>query len=62
MPVSSVGAFDGYPNMRDGGWFVGAMPVLSVEGKWLGANFTIVPTIKDRIEGAVAVQLKLRVW
>jgi hypothetical protein len=57
-----VGAFDGYPNMRDGGWFIGAMPVLSVEGKRFGANFTVVPTIKDRIDGAVAVQLKLRVW
>jgi hypothetical protein len=57
-----VGAFDGYPNMRDGGWFIGAMPVLSVEGKRFGANFTVVPTIKDRINGAVAVQLKLRVW
>jgi len=57
-----IGAFDGYPNMRNGGWFIGAMPVLSVEGKWFGANFTIIPTIKDRIDGAVAVQIKLRVW
>jgi len=57
-----IGAFDGYPNMRDGGWFIGAMPVLAVEGKWFGANFTFVPTINDRIDGAVAVQLKLRVW
>jgi hypothetical protein len=38
------------------------MPLLSVEGKRFGANFTVVPTIKDRIDGAVAVQLKLRVW
>ena len=57
-----IGAFDGYPNMRNGGWFIGAMPVLAVEGKRFGANFTIVPTIKDRIDGAVAVQIKLRVW
>ena len=57
-----VGAFDGYPNMQNGGWFIGAMPVLSVEGKRFGANFTVFPTIKDRIEGGVAVQIKLRVW
>ena len=57
-----VGAFDGYPNMRNGGWFIGAMPLLSVEGKRFGVNFTIVPTIKNRIDGAVAVQIKLRVW
>ena len=57
-----IGAFDGYPQMRNGGWFIGAMPVLAVEGKRFGANFTVVPTIKDRINGAVAVQIKLRVW
>jgi hypothetical protein len=57
-----IGAFDGYPNMRNGGWFIGAMPLLSVEGKRFGVNFTVVPTIKNRIDGAVAVQIKLRVW
>ncbi len=57
-----IGAFDGYPRMRDGGWFIGAMPVLAVEGRYVGANFTIVPTIKDRLDGAVAVQIKIRVW
>jgi len=57
-----IGAFDGYPRMRDGGWFIGAMPVLAVEGRYVGANFTIVPTIKDRLDGAVAVQIKFRVW
>jgi hypothetical protein len=57
-----VGAFDGYPNMRNGKWFIGAMPLLSVEGKRIGANFTVVPTIKDRLDGALAVQIKLRVW
>jgi len=57
-----AGAFDGYPRMRDGGWFIGAMPVLAVEGRYVGVNFTIVPTIKDRLDGAVAVQIKIRVW
>lgn len=57
-----VGAFDGYPRMRNGGWFVGAMPLLSVEGKRIGVNFTVVPTIKDRLDGAAAIQIKLRVW
>lgn len=57
-----LGAFDGYPQMRDGGWFVGAAPVLAVEGRYVGANFTIVPTIKDRLDGAVAIQIKIRVW
>jgi hypothetical protein len=57
-----LGAFDGYPRMRDGGWFVAPLPLLAVEGKRLGANFTIVPNYGNRLHGAVSVQIKLRVW
>ena len=57
-----MGAFDGYPRYRNGGWFLAAMPVLAIEGKRFGVNLGIIPTIKDRLEGAVAVQVKLRVW
>ncbi len=55
-------ALDGYPRMRDGGWFVTALPVLAVEGERLGLNLSIIPTIRDQVSGAVALQLKLRVW
>lgn len=58
----AVGVFDGYPRMRDGGSFVGAVPLLGIEGSRLGANLTIVPTLTGRLHGAVAVQVKLRVW
>jgi hypothetical protein len=57
-----VGAFDGYPNYHDGGWFVAPVPMLSIEGRRLGANITIIPTYKDRFDGALAIQVKLRVW
>ena len=57
-----AGAFDGYPNYRSGGWFAAAMPLLSVEGDRFGANFTIVPTYANRLDGAFAVQLKFRIW
>jgi hypothetical protein len=57
-----VGAFDGYPGYRDGAWFLAPMPMLSVEGRWLGANFGLIPTIENRFDGALAVQVKLRVW
>ena len=57
-----LGAFDGYPNYRQGAWFVAPLPMLSVEGKRLGANFGLIPTIKDRFDGALAIQVKLRVW
>ena len=57
-----AGAFDGYPRMRNGGWFVAPLPLLALEGKRLGANITVVPRYGDRIHGAVAIQVKLRVW
>lgn len=57
-----VGAFDGYPRYRNGGWFLAAMPVLAIEGKRVGVNLSIIPTIKDRLDGAIAIQVKLRVW
>lgn len=57
-----IGAFDGYPNYRDGGWFVAPLPMLSVEGRYLGVNLGIIPTIKNRMDGALAIQIKLRVW
>ncbi|HEY7658408.1 MAG TPA: hypothetical protein VH881_16205 [Burkholderiales bacterium] len=58
----AIAAFDGYPNVNDGGWFVMPLPLLAVEGRYLGANFTIVPTIKDKVHGAIVIQIKLRVW
>jgi hypothetical protein len=58
----ALGAFDGYSKVNDGGWFVAPLPLLSVEGRRLGANFTIVPTIKDKVNGAFVIQIKLRVW
>lgn len=58
----ALGAFDGYPNYRDGGWFVAAFPVLTIEGRYFGVNMSVIPTIENRIDGALAVQFKLRVW
>ena len=58
----AVGAFDGYPNYRNGAWFPTALPMLAIEGGRVGANIFLVPTIKNRLDGAIAVQFKLRVW
>lgn len=58
----AAGAFDGYPNYRHGGWFAAAMPLLSVEGTRFGANIGIVPTIAQRLDGAIAIQVKIRAW
>jgi hypothetical protein len=53
---------DGYPNYRNGGWFVAPIPAIAIEGGRVGANVMVVPTIKNRVQGAIAMQLKIRVW
>jgi len=58
----AAGAFDGYPDYHDGGWFAAALPLLAVEYERVGINLTIVPHLPDRTSAAVAIQVKLRVW
>lgn len=58
----ALGAFDGYPNYRNGGWFVAPLPMLTIEGGRFGVNLSVIPTIRNRLDGAVAVQVKLRAW
>jgi hypothetical protein len=55
-------AIDGYPEVRDGGWYVAPLPILSFEGTRFGLNLTAVPTVDDRVHGAVAIQFKIKVW
>ncbi len=55
-------ALNGYPNYRNGDWFVAPIPAIAIEGDRIGANVMIVPTIKNRVQGAIAVQIKVRVW
>jgi hypothetical protein len=57
-----VGLFDGYPKMRDGGWFPAIIPTISYEHKSVGLNVAVVPPYKDRLYGAVSFQLKLKVF
>lgn len=56
-----VGGFNGYPNAFGGGWFVAALPVVTLEGEGFGLNIALVPPLKDRLYGAVSFQLKLKV-
>jgi hypothetical protein len=58
----ALAAFDGYQSVNNGGWFIAPLPLLAVEGRRLGANITIVPTINDKVHGAIVLQIKLRVW
>ena len=57
-----LAAFDGYPKMRDGGWFLAPVPAATFEYKKVGINVAVVPTYKNRLHGGISVQLKLRLW
>jgi len=55
-----VGGFSGYRMTNDGGWFPAILPVAAIErGHW-GLNIAIIPSIKDRLYGAISFQLKFR--
>jgi hypothetical protein len=59
---AALGMFDGYPNMRGGGWFPAAIPTLTVDYKRVGVNIGIIPTYKDRLYGGISLQLKLKLF
>ena len=55
-----VGGFDGYPNAYHGGWFPALIPVVAYEKGHLGLNVAFVPTIENRLHGAITFQVKFR--
>ncbi len=55
-------AMDGYPLMRNGGWFAFPIPAASLRYDRVGVNLTVVPSYGKRLHGAVAAQFLLRVW
>lgn len=57
-----VGGFDGYPKMRDGGWFLAVIPAATFEYKRVGVNIAVVPTYKNRLHGGISMQLKFKLW
>ena len=58
----AAAAFDGYPRYKNGGWFAVPLPLLAVEGERFGVNLALIPNIPNRLNGALAIQIKLRVW
>lgn len=57
-----AGAFNGYPKMHDGGWFLAAIPAATFEYKRVGVNIAVVPTYKNRLHGGISMQLKFKLW
>ena len=55
-----IGAFNGYPNAFNGGWFPAVIPTATLESGHWGLNVALVPPLKDRLYGAVSFQLKYR--
>jgi hypothetical protein len=58
---AAVGAFDGYPKMRDGGWFPALIPTMAIEGRRLGLNVSLIPKIGDKVNSALTFQLKFNI-
>jgi hypothetical protein len=59
---AAIAAFNGYPHMRDGGWFPALIPTLTYEYKRVGVNVGVIPSYKDRLYGGISVQLKLKLF
>ncbi len=58
---AAVGVFDGYPKMREGGWFPAIVPTMAIEGKRLGLNISYTPKIGDKVNSALSFQVKFNI-
>ena len=56
----AMGAFNGYPKVRDGGWFPSVVPTVAIEGARIGLNVSFVPKIGDRLNSALTFQVKFK--
>ena len=57
-----AGGFNGYLSNNNGGWFPAVLPAFTVEGKRVGFNLILIPSIADRVSGSLSLQLKLKVF
>ena len=58
---AAVGAFDGYPKMREGGWFPAVVPTMAIEGRRVGLNVFLIPKIGDKVNSALSFQVKFNI-
>jgi hypothetical protein len=61
---AAAGGVDGYPQLRNGKLAFAFMPIATVDFKLFnhdaGLNFVYIPTVAPRVDGALAMQLKIR--
>ena len=55
-----IAGFNGYPQMKGGGWFPALIPMATIEYRRFGVNIGFVPSYKDRLYGGISVQLKFK--
>ncbi len=58
---AAVGVFDGYPQMREGGWFPAVVPTVAIEGRRFGLNVFVIPKIGDKVSSALSLQVKYNI-
>jgi len=56
-----VGAFRGYSNYKNGGWFPALVPVVTYEFERVALNVSLIPSYQDKLHGALSFQLKFKI-
>lgn len=57
-----AGWFNGYQSTNNGGWFPAVLPAITVEEGRFGANIFFIPTVGDKVHGAISLQLKIKLY
>lgn len=57
-----AGGFNGYQSTNNGGWFPAVLPAITIEEGRLGANLFFIPTVGDKVHGAISLQLKVKLY
>jgi len=57
-----AGGFNGYQSTNNGGWFPAVLPALTMEEGRFGANLFLIPTVGDRVHGAISLQIKVKLF
>jgi len=57
-----AGGFNGYQSTNNGGWFLALLPALTIEEGRFGANIFFIPTVGDKVHGAISLQLKVKIY
>jgi hypothetical protein len=59
---ASLGVINGYPKVEHGRYFPTLVPALALESRRFGLNLVYIPSVGKKVDGALALQLKLRVF